>query len=130
MSHWLYLVHRAPWWVWLDLAGAGIVALVLHHATKERLQIQCVLRLLQLPDDGVWLYGLDLVRMSNGRLQRGSIYVLLDMLDEGGYIKSRVEDHTPAHIGIPRRVYAITPKGIKYYEELTRADRISKTAKH
>jgi DNA-binding PadR family transcriptional regulator len=56
-------------------------------------------------------YGLDLVRASDGRLSRGTIYVTLTALEEQQLVTSRQEDVTDPAIGIPRRLYRLTPRG-------------------
>ena len=69
------------------------------------------LTILELLDEGGEWYGLDLVKRSNGRLQRGVVYVWLQRLEEQELVTSRVEDDTDPRIGAPRRLYRITPKG-------------------
>jgi PadR family transcriptional regulator, regulatory protein PadR len=65
-----------------------------------------VLRLLA----GRELYGLELIRRSEGALKRNSIYVVLGRMEDQGYIKGREvkEPNTP---GLPRRLYKITGIG-------------------
>jgi DNA-binding PadR family transcriptional regulator len=56
-------------------------------------------------------YGLELIRASDGRLRRGSVYVLLDRMEEASLVTSRQEAKTPPHIAIPRRLYRATAEG-------------------
>jgi len=58
-------------------------------------------------------YGLELVRLSKGRLKRGTVYTTLNRMQQKGYVQSRREDK-PAHVpGIPRRLYRVTPHGLR-----------------
>lgn len=56
-------------------------------------------------------YGLAIVNASNGGIKRGTVYVILQRMEEKGLVESRQEDVTPAYIGIPRRLYKITGVG-------------------
>jgi PadR family transcriptional regulator, regulatory protein PadR len=56
------------------------------------------------------MYGLQLVAASRRRLKRGTVYVTLGRMEEKGYIVSRAAE-TPAHGGLPRRLYQATPLG-------------------
>jgi DNA-binding PadR family transcriptional regulator len=56
-------------------------------------------------------YGLQLVAASGGRLKRGTVYVTLGRLEAKGYIASRPEAGEPAHGGLRRRLYVVTPLG-------------------
>jgi DNA-binding PadR family transcriptional regulator len=57
------------------------------------------------------MYGLEMVKETRG-LRRGTIYVLLNRMEDRGYIKSKrvKEEGTP---GMPLRVYSITGLGQK-----------------
>jgi len=59
-------------------------------------------------------YGLDLVKTSEGKLKRGTVYVLLDRMEEKGLISSR-EEETAAdgYVGIRRRLYKVTGSGMR-----------------
>lgn len=59
------------------------------------------------------LYGLEMVRYSNGRLKRGTIYVTLGRMVEKGYLKSKVSDEVENRGGLPKRLYTPTAFGIK-----------------
>lgn len=67
-----------------------------------------ILRLLR----GGEMYGLEMVKASDGELARGTIYVTLGRMQEKGYVKSRQEkEETEA--GLPRRIYQITGLGLQ-----------------
>ena len=55
-------------------------------------------------------YGLDMVKRSNGKLKRGTIYVTLYRMEEKGYVSSRRENR-PKDPGLPLRIYRITGTG-------------------
>lgn len=57
-------------------------------------------------------YGLEMVKESNGKLKRGTIYVTLTRMDEKGYVRSR-QEKSPNEPGMPRRLYSITGAGMK-----------------
>src|SRR5688572_232541 len=56
-------------------------------------------------------YGLQLVAESNGELKKGTVYVLLNRMEDKGYITSRKEEPVPDAIGPARRLYRITGHG-------------------
>jgi len=56
-------------------------------------------------------YGLQLVRESEGRLRRGTVYVTLGRMEDKGLVESRVEQKSEGVPGIPRRLYRITGLG-------------------
>ena len=66
-----------------------------------------ILRLLR---SGREMYGLEMVKSSGGELKRGSIYVLLDRMEDKGFVRSSElkEEGWP---GMPKRVYEITGLG-------------------
>jgi len=70
--------------------------------------LECEIMRLLAPRE---LYGLALIKASDGKLKRGSVYVTLGRMEEKGLIESRVEDSTPDYIGIPRRLYKVTGLG-------------------
>jgi DNA-binding PadR family transcriptional regulator len=55
-------------------------------------------------------YGLELVRESKGALKRGTVYVLLDRMEEKGYVKSKRDENLTLS-GKPRRRYRLTKRG-------------------
>ena len=67
--------------------------------------------LLDLLGDGE-RFGLELVATSEGRVKRGSVYVLLSRMEAKGFVESRQEERAPGAIGLPRRLYKTTPYGV------------------
>jgi DNA-binding PadR family transcriptional regulator len=67
---------------------------------------------LQLLAGGRELYGLEMIRHSNGALKRNSIYVVLGRMEDQGYIKGR-EVKVEGAPGLPRRLYKIAGLGQK-----------------
>ena len=61
-------------------------------------------------------YGLELVEASDRRLKRGTIYVTLSRMETKGFIASRQEEPHAAAIGLPRRMYRVTPYGLKVHK--------------
>jgi DNA-binding PadR family transcriptional regulator len=56
-------------------------------------------------------YGLEMVEASGGQLKRGTVYVTLGRMEEKGYLTSAQEAKAPGAIGLPRRMYRLTPLG-------------------
>jgi DNA-binding PadR family transcriptional regulator len=73
-------------------------------STKEAL-------ILELLADAGDRYGLELVEVSGGRLKRGTVYVTLGRMEDKGYVTSTQEERAPGAIGLPRRLYRLTPLG-------------------
>lgn len=61
---------------------------------------------------GAERYGLELVEASEGRVKRGSVYVLLGRMEEKRLVSSRPEARPAAEGGIPRRLYRPTAAGL------------------
>lgn len=61
------------------------------------------------------MYGLEIVRASEGRVKQGTLYVTLNRMSEKGYVTSRQDDQTPGAIGPPRRVYRATGYGVRVF---------------
>lgn len=57
------------------------------------------------------IYGLELLKLSNGGIKRGTIYTTLQRMEDKGFVTSRQEEKKDDVSGIPRRLYAITGKG-------------------
>lgn len=55
------------------------------------------------------MYGLDLVRASNGRLGRGTVYIHLGRLEEEGLVESKLVRDTNS--GIERPLYKLSRRG-------------------
>lgn len=64
-------------------------------------------------------YGLQLVAASKGRLKRGTVYVTLGRMEDKGYVTSRAEASPEGAGGLPRRLYAATPYGIRVLKAWT-----------
>ena len=59
------------------------------------------------------MYGLEMVKASP-KLRRGTVYVLLNRMEDKGYIKSRAIKEEGAS-GMPKRLYRVTGLGQKAY---------------
>jgi len=57
------------------------------------------------------MYGLQLVKDSEGKLKRGTVYVTLGRMVEKGLVEDRVEGSVTDYIGIRRRLYKVTGLG-------------------
>ena len=66
-------------------------------------------------------YGVQLVRQG---INRGSVYVTLHRLEKKRLIESRYEvmPAPDGYIGIPRRIYKVTPLGLKWIAALRELD--------
>jgi DNA-binding PadR family transcriptional regulator len=75
-------------------------------------------------------YGLELVKASDGNLKRGTVYVLLDRMEDKGLIESREETEPPTdgYVGIPRRVYRAKGAGVRVLEAMERDELLLKGA--
>lgn len=62
---------------------------------------------------GIEIYGWELMDASNGTLKRGTIYVILNRMEEKGFISSRKEPRREGARGRPRRMYKLTSLGNK-----------------
>jgi DNA-binding PadR family transcriptional regulator len=58
-------------------------------------------------------FGLNLVARSGGALKRGTVYVTLGRMQRKGFITSEQEAQPAGAIGLPRRIYSITPLGAR-----------------
>jgi DNA-binding PadR family transcriptional regulator len=47
------------------------------------------------------------------RVSRGSVYITLDRLEDKGLLVSRLDDATRARGGHPKRLFRVTPVGLK-----------------
>jgi len=57
------------------------------------------------------MHGLGLVTGSGGALKRGTVYVTLGRMEAKGLVSSEQEPLQPGAIGLPRRIYRLTPLG-------------------
>lgn len=62
--------------------------------------------------DGKDLYGLGMVRKSNNRLKRGTIYTTLSRMEDKGLITSEKESTVQLGLTAKRRMYSIAGLGI------------------
>ena len=62
------------------------------------------------------MYGLELVEASKQRIKRGTVYVTLARMEQKGYVGSQQEARGPGAIGLPRRMYRVTPLGARVRE--------------
>jgi DNA-binding PadR family transcriptional regulator len=65
------------------------------------------------------MYGLEMVKKSDGKLKLGTIYVALSRLEDKGLAESRKE--IEATLVVPRRLYKITGTGLKVIRAWTAA---------
>jgi DNA-binding PadR family transcriptional regulator len=76
-----------------------------------------LLAVLQLTEQGREAYGSvirDEIERRTGRaVSRGSIYVTLDRLEEKRLLSSRHGDTSPARGQRPKRVFSVTPSGLR-----------------
>jgi DNA-binding PadR family transcriptional regulator len=56
-------------------------------------------------------YGLELLKLSDGKIKRGTIYTTLQRMENKGFVTSRQEEKPDDISGIPRRLYEITGAG-------------------
>lgn len=59
------------------------------------------------------LYGLQLVKLSDGALKRGTVYATLARMESKGYVESEQESLPPGAIGLPRRIFRPTARGTR-----------------
>jgi DNA-binding PadR family transcriptional regulator len=70
---------------------------------------------------GSELYGLQMVKESEGALKMGTIYVILGRLEEKGFVESRREELEDRSRSVPRRLYKITGQGRRTFNAYTSA---------
>jgi DNA-binding PadR family transcriptional regulator len=56
-------------------------------------------------------YGLQLVKVSEGGLKRGTVYATLARMESKGFVESEQEELPAGAIGLPKRIYHPTPQG-------------------
>jgi DNA-binding PadR family transcriptional regulator len=61
-------------------------------------------------------FGLELIEHSGRRLKRGTIYVTLSRMETKGFVESWQEERPAGAIGLPRRLYRVTPYGLKVHD--------------
>ena len=70
-----------------------------------------IMRLLLEESKG--LYGLEIVSRSNNAIKRGSVYVLLDRLEDKGFVTSKRVDPPKSQGGLARPLYSPTGEGMR-----------------
>jgi DNA-binding PadR family transcriptional regulator len=69
------------------------------------------------------LYGLEIVNGSNGRITRGSVYVILSRMVDKGLVESRTEPAPDRMGGLPRVMYKPSGLGLRAYRAWAAAQR-------
>ena len=69
---------------------------------------------LLIGNGGREMYGMQMIGKAQGKLKKGTIYVLLGRLEEKGYVRGRTEMVEGS--AIPRRMYRPTGHGHKVFE--------------
>jgi DNA-binding PadR family transcriptional regulator len=59
------------------------------------------------------MYGLELVAASDGRLKRGTIYVLLGRMQQKGFVEAEPEKFADDSGLVPRRMFRATGLGLR-----------------
>ena len=76
----------------------------------EQLILLATLRL------GTGAYGLSIAReleaLAGRRLSRGALYTSLERLELKGLVRWKLETGGPERAGLPKRLYAVTPRGV------------------
>jgi DNA-binding PadR family transcriptional regulator len=57
------------------------------------------------------------------RVSRGALYTTLDRLEDKGLVRWKLAAGSPARGGLPRRAYAVTPRGVAALRAAARAFR-------
>lgn len=95
------------------------------HRRQEKLptlsRAEALIMGLLLESPATELYGLELVRHSDKRLKRGTVYVTLGRMEDKGYVESREDAPQPNVPGLPRRLYKATGYGQRVYFLLQQA---------
>lgn len=73
------------------------------------------------------LYGLELVRRSDGKIKRGTVYVTLQRMAEKGYVSSKQEEKSRYVSGIPRRIYRASGLGERAYQSWIESGTVSRS---
>jgi PadR family transcriptional regulator, regulatory protein PadR len=55
----------------------------------------------------------EIERRSRRRVSRGAVYITLERLEEKGLLTSKIGDATPRRGGRPKRLFRVTPGGVK-----------------
>ena len=66
-------------------------------------------------NEGSELYGLEMLKKSNGRLKRGTIYTTLSRMEDKGLIASKKEASVQEGMTTKRRMYTISGAGVSAF---------------
>jgi PadR family transcriptional regulator, regulatory protein PadR len=55
----------------------------------------------------------EIERRSHRQVSRGAVYITLERLQEKGLLASKIGDATPGRGGRPKRLFRVTPAGVK-----------------
>ena len=77
---------------------------------------------------GADIYGLEIIKESDNRIKRGTIYTTLSRMEDKGIITSTKEDEIQEGLTAKRRMYTITGAGVKSMQEFQRDIGISRGA--
>ena len=55
----------------------------------------------------------EIERRSRRQVSRGAVYITLERLEEKGLLASKIGDATPGRGGRPKRLFRVTPSGVK-----------------
>ena len=69
--------------------------------------------ILEMLAPGKELFGLEIMKNSEGVIKRGTVYTTLHRMEDKGLVKSRVEELPENSPGTPRRLYFITGYGAR-----------------
>lgn len=73
--------------------------------------IEALIMKMLLSNSASEMYGWEMMEASDGKLKRGTIYVILDRMEDKGFIESRKEEKREGQRGLPRRMYKLTGHG-------------------
>ena len=88
-----------------------MIAFMSRHPTAKELR---ALRILTDHPDG--LFGLELVRRSGKVISRGSVYFILDRMQQAGWVDSRPEAPPAGYGGKLRNIFTVNAEGRKVLE--------------
>jgi DNA-binding PadR family transcriptional regulator len=84
------------------------------HAPLGEFEVVVLMAALHLEGDAFGSAILNEIAYRTGRrVSRGSVYITLDRLEDKGLLVSRLDDGTPARGGRPKRLFRVTPAGLR-----------------
>jgi DNA-binding PadR family transcriptional regulator len=75
-------------------------------------------RILELLVGAPHMYGLEIVRESEGQIKQGSVYVTLNRMEDKGYVESWTEASSRHKNALPRRLYRASGLGARVLRAL------------